>query len=595
MAYKVRPSGMQARLYWVCFGFGALCLLLIGRFFQLQVLDHRMYEVLASDQHEIQSVIVPRRGTIFVRDQTDGDLHPIARDRDSWLLYAVPREMKFPLETAKRVAERFGLVEEDLIKIFSVSNTVYAPLLKDVSFEKIEQLRTDPIRGIGVTKGQIRSYPEAHIGGHVLGFVAMNDAHERVGRYGIEGAFHVALAGKRGTLETEKDASGRRIPIGTTKLVEAVDGSDVILTIDRAIQYEACHKIEEGVKRYEAKSGSIVVMDPATGAVIAMCSTPDFSPERYGDIDRLDVLNNPVVSYQYEPGSIFKPFTMAAGIDAGKITDRTTYVDTGEEVIDGHSIRNSDKQAHGLQTMTQVLEKSLNTGTIFVQRLLGRETFVEYMRKFGFGEKTGIELPNEAKGDVAAFNKKGKIFAATASFGQGISFTPLQMAAAFGALANGGELMKPYIVEEIRESDGRSKRTEPQMVRRVIAERTAKLVSAMMVNVVENGHGKRAGVPGYYVAGKTGTAQIAGSDGTYLEGETIGSFAGFAPATHPKFVMLVKIDRPKAVQFAESSAAPLFGEMAKFLLNYYHIPPERPIEETHLPPLNPVQTVTSTR
>lgn len=554
--------------------------MLAGRLFQLQVLDYQMYRVLASDQHELQAAINPTRGTIYMRDLTDSSIHPVAKDRETWQVYAVPREMKNPMETAQEVA---GFVtgtepiwlQGDLMQRFSNATGSSFILAKELPVARAQELQALRIPGIGVRKTLVRSYPEEGMGGHVLGFVSTEEAGNRQGKYGIEGAFQKILAGRPGFLLAEKDAAGRRLTLGELELSAAKDGDDVVLTMDRTIQYTACAKIREAVKRYEAKSGSVVILDPSTGAVLAMCAWPDFDPEKYGKIPDLSVLNNPITFYQYEPGSIFKPITMAAGLDAGKVSPGTTYRDTGEENIDGFTIRNSDHAAHGVQTMTQVLEKSLNTGAIYVERLLGRDVFRDAVGRFGFGERTGIELL-ESKGDISPLSKKGQVFAATASYGQGITVTPLQIATAYLALANRGTLMRPYVVQEVIHEDGTHEKTSPHPVRDAVSERAARLVTAMMVSVVERGHGKKAGVPGYYVAGKTGTAQVPDPRGNgYFKDVTIGSFAGYAPADHPKFVMLVKIDEPKTVQFAESSAAPVFGEMAEFLLGYFHVPPER--------------------
>lgn len=574
-------------------GLGCLGVILLGRLFQLQVLDGKTYRVLASDQHGLQAALVPKRGTIYVRERVSGELHPLAQDRDAWQVYVIPREVKHATSTAAELAAILSLPPEEVLSKVAATTTSYAVLAKDVPLEKIDQVRAKKLRGIGTNKQLVRWYPEKGVGGQVLGFVATADNRERVGKYGIEGYFQSTLAGEAGKLITEKDAAGRRLTIGSTELTQARDGKDIVLTIDRAIQYEACAKIEEAVQRFEARSGTVVILDPKTGAVLAMCSAPDFDPAEVGKIKDISVLNNPATFYQYEPGSIFKPLTLAAGLDAGKISPDTTYVDTGVETIDGFSIRNSDKEAHGVQSMTKVLEMSLNTGTIFVQRLLGRDTFREYVKQFGFGEKTNIELKSEVAGDIDSLDRKGKVFAATASFGQGITATPLQMVQAYAALGNGGTLYKPYIVAEVIYPDGSREVTKPQAVRQVLKPQTSRMISAMMVNVVERGHGKRAGVPGYYVAGKTGTAQVSDPNGKgYLVDETIGSFAGFAPADDPAFVMLVKIDHPRTVKFAESSAAPIFGELAAFLLSYLQIPPERPIRVQ--PPVPPTPALAST-
>lgn len=576
-------------------GLGLLGLLLIGRLFQLQVLEGKTYRVLASDQHVFQSALVPKRGTIYVRERTTGELHPLAQDRDAWQVYAMLREIQNVTSTALGVSQALSLPYDEVLGKISATGTNYLVLAKDVPLEAVDALRAKRLPGIGSNKISTRWYPEQGIGGQILGFVSTNDKNERVGKYGVEGYFQATLAGQAGELVTEKDAAGRRLTMVSTELKEARNGSDIVLTIDRAIQYEACAKIQEAVTRFEARSGTVIIMDPYTGAILAMCSSPDFDPSQIGKIKEISLLNNPATFYQYEPGSIFKPVTLAAGIDAGKISPDTTYTDTGLEIIDNLPIRNSDKEAHGLQTMTDVLSKSLNTGTIFVQRLLGREVFREYVHRFGFGAKTDIELKSEVAGDIDSLERKGKVFAATASYGQGITTTPLQMVQAYAALGNGGKLVKPYIVSESIYPDGSREITKPQIVRQVIKPQSSRLITAMMVDVVEHGHGKRAGVPGYYVAGKTGTAQVSDPNGKgYLKDETIGSFAGFAPADHPAFVMLVKIDHPRTVQYAESSAAPIFGELSSFLLSYLQIPPVRPIKPPAPPSLPTPAPSTST-
>ena len=603
--YSFKPSQTRAkaqatpdqRILWIG-GFFLLCgLLLSGRFFQLQILDHKTYQLLASDQHEIQASLVPTRGTIYVRDRYDKSLHPVAKDRDSWQIYAIPKQMKQGASsTAAELAGVLGLPADELSARFSSPTATYMVLARDVSMDVAHQVRDKRLQGVGITQGLARLYPEKDMSGQLLGFVTNDAQGKRVGKYGLEGYLQEELAGKEGTLTAEKDAAGRRLTIGSSEITRAEDGASVVLTIDRTIQYNACSKLRDAVTRFGAEGGSVIILDAKTGAVWAMCSVPDFVPGEFRTVDGVGIYNNPAIFYQYEPGSVFKPFIMAAGIEAGKISPDTTYVDSGAETMDNFTIRNSDKEAHGTQTMTQVLEKSLNTGMIFVQRLLGQSLFREYVMKFGFGEKTGIELQTEVKGSIASLQRKGKIFFATASFGQGISGTPMQIASGYLALANGGNLMRPYIISETTSADGHTVVTKPQVVRQVVSSRTSRLVSAMMVEVVEKGHGRNAAVPGYYVAGKTGTAQIPNPKGQgYLEGVTIGTFAGYAPADHPAFVMVVKIDRPTTVQYAESSAAPLFGELAKFLLNYLQVPPERPIvkKPVALPPL-PAPSASST-
>jgi len=555
---------------------------LILRLFNIQIIQHSFYEALAKGQYELYQKLLPQRGEIYAQDyHQPGKLYPLATNREVSFVYAVPKRIKDPEEAAKKVAEILDLDESTLLKRLSKENDLFEPIKHSVSREKWEEVKALGIEGIESRPESQRYYPENEIASQVLGFVGQReDKDDKVGQYGIEGYFDDLLSGQQGYLETEKDAGGRWITVGGLKIKEAEDGDDIVLTIDQTIEYTACQKLKDWVIKFGADSGTVIIMEPKTGKILAMCGYPDFNPNEYNKVESIEVYKNPAIYNTYEPGSVFKPITMAAALDQGKVTPETTYVDKGEEKIGKYTIKNSDLKAHGEQTMTQVLEESLNTGAIFAMRQVGEKLFYQYVKKFGFGEKTGIRLDTELAGDISNLKKFKEIYAATASFGQGISVTPLQIVNAFSTIANGGKMMKPYIVDEIIKPDGSRIKTQPQEIRQVINPKTATSLSAMLVNVVENGHGRRAGVKGYYVAGKTGTAQVPKKNGIgYEEHHTIGSFAGFAPASDPVFTMLVKIDHPRGVQWAESSAAPLFGELAKFLLNYFEIPPTRDVEE----------------
>ncbi|MFH1047394.1 MAG: penicillin-binding protein 2 [Patescibacteria group bacterium] len=548
------------------------------RLFSLQVLSHDFYSALATDQHSVFAELFPERGNIYLKDlHSASGTFPAAVNKNLNLVYAVPKDVKDIAATSVKVAE---ILELDVIAVtekLSLTNDPYEPLKRRVPDEVCDRLRELDLAGIGFVAEDHRFYPEADHLSHVIGFVGSNEAGEQVGRYGVEGYWNEELSGEPGYLEAERDRLGRWIGSANRSLMPAHDGSDIVLTIDRTIQYKACEKLKQSVERFHATGGSVVIMNPQTGAVLAMCGWPNFNPNDFSNVTDIAAFNNPAIFKPYEPGSIFKPITMSAAIDAGKIEPNTSYEDKGEVKIGPYTIRNSDGKANGWQTMTQVLEKSLNTGTIFAVTELGAEPFRQYVKDFGFGERTGIELDTEATGNMSSLDKRGDIWSATASYGQGITVTPLQMASAFCAIANGGKLMKPHIVERLITPDGRETVIEPEVIRQVITKRAATLVGGMMVRVVEDGHGKRAGVPGYWVAGKTGTAQIAKERGSgYEESDFIGSFVGFAPVDDPQFVMLVQIERPQEVQWAESTAAPLFGEIADFLLNYLEIPPNRP-------------------
>ena len=571
LKHKSGSSKSNFRIYFlVVFVLGAAGLV-VFRLYTLQVLAHNYYQTMASDQHKIFDELVPRRGEIFVKD-TEG-YYPVAVNKELNLVYAVPREVEDPRETARQIAPILELDERETEEKLDQPDGWYAVLKHKVEEPKAAELRAKKLKGIYTSDESERFYPGGTFASQLVGFVG-SDGNRTKGRYGLEAFWEKELAGKEGTLEQERDTGGRWISIGERSVSPAQNGEDLYLTIDHTIQYRAEMAVKKSVEKYAADSGTIVVLEPRTGAVLAMASWPTFNANDFSQIEDMSVFSNPAVSGAYECGSIFKPFTMAAGVDARVVTPDTTYTDTGAVSEAGYTIKNSDGKANGVQTMTQVLEKSLNTGVIFVEKMLGNLRFFEYVKNFGFGEKTGIETIGELPGSIAGLAELKSINAFTASFGQGISMTPIQLATAFAAIANGGELMKPRVVEKTVSGDEKEAVSEPETKRRVISKEASLDLARMMVSVVKNGHGKKAGVPGYLVAGKTGTAQVPRKDGPgYEEGAHIGSFAGFAPAFDPRFAMLVKLDNPKNVEWAESSAAPTFGEMAKFMLDYFGVEP----------------------
>lgn len=539
--------------------------------------------------------IIKRAGTVRRRQAAKLD--------SEWLEI---RKLKIESETE---SEKDEIIEKYLRKIRK-ENDPYEPIEHKVSGEKLLELyaligsndeKTIDINNLDIKNSKVifkdtgdifnitglshsmeayRYYPENNIGSHLLGFVSLYNG-KKVGNYGLEEFFNEELFGKYGSIKAEKGASGSVVIINDREYNKSKKGSDLLLTIDRSIQYTICNKLEKAIDTYNADSGSVVIVEPKTGAIISMCSFPDFDPNNYNDVDGLEVYNNPAIFSQYEPGSVFKTITLAIALDKGKITPYTTYNDKGSIMIEGWNkpIKNADferKGGHGVVTMNTVLEESLNTGAIFAMLQVGADIFSEYVQNFGFGEKTGIELGSESAGNIDNLLRRNirKIDAATSSFGQGIAVTPLQMTMSYAAIANKGVLVKPYIVKEIISGDD-SLVIQPRTIRQVISEETASQISAMLVNVVDGGHAKKAGVDGYYVGGKTGTAQIPSKQGGYEEYKFIHTFVGMAPIDDPKFVMLVKLDNPKGIKYSSDTAAPLFGEIADFLLRYYQVSKDR--------------------
>lgn len=588
---KKKSEGVSNwRINALAFLFSALVLVLLARFYNLQIAQYAQYRALAEGQHFFFKNLVPKRGEIFMKDRSG--LYPAAVNREAKMAYAVPKEIENASEAALSVASVLQMDAEDLKARFEKKDDMYELLKHRLSDEEIQGIKKLELKGIRLADENYRYYPSSELAANVLGFVGWKE-NVLGGRYGLEAYFDDQMKGIEGSLFHERDASGGWIGGGQKEISQAKNGDTLVLTLDHIAQYQAEKILKSATERYGADGGQIVVMEPGSGRILTMASYPTFNPNDYAKTENLNSFRNPAVNDAYESGSVFKTFTIAAGLDSDKITPDTTYVDTGSVKEAGYNIRNSDLKSNGTQTMTQVLEKSLNTGVIHVEKLLGNKNFADYVERFGFGNRTGIELAGEAKGNINNLkNLKSDIQFFTASFGQGVTVTPIQLAAAYSAIANGGTLMKPQIIDSIIHADGSVETVEGQEVRRVISPKAAMQTAEILRSVVENGHGKRAGVPGYQVGGKTGTAQLVDPEtGKYAEGKSTGSFAGFAPVNDPKFTIVVKLDNPKNVEWAESSAAPAFGELMEFLLEYHNIEPTEEYTQKELDEFNRYHTL----
>lgn len=549
--------------------------IIVIKLFRLQILHGDRARQVADQQHSLFVRLLPSRGQISITDKFSQAGYPVATNIKHYLVYAVPQDIKNPQLVAQSLGSVLGMDPKDVLSKIVQPDKKYVPIKKNLTDAEQAAVTQLKLSGIYFDSEDARFYPENNLLSQVVGYVGYTDkSNQKVGLYGLERSFDSQLAGTPGYVNEEQGATGGVIFGAQHDIVPAQDGLNLILTIDKSIQFEAQTVIQKAVQQHGADSGSVIVMDPKTGAILAMAGAPDFNPNEFNKVTDPSVFSNEATVGNYEPGSTFKAITMAAAIDENKITPQSTYIDTGKVLVDNYTIKNAEAGARGTQTMTQALDFSLNTGAIFAQNLVGNLDFLKYVNAFGLGKRTGIELP-ETSGDLS--NLKGNIAVNydTASFGQGITVTPIQMVQAYSAIANGGKMMKPYIVQSKINADGSTVTTKPQVVGEPVSFQTANTVSAMLVDVVENGFGKRAAVPGYYMAGKTGTAQVVGKNGKYDPTNNIGSFIGFGPVENPRFLMLVRVDHPRDVQFAESTAGPAWGEIAKFILNYYNIPPTR--------------------
>ncbi|OGH85977.1 MAG: hypothetical protein A2493_00345 [Candidatus Magasanikbacteria bacterium RIFOXYC12_FULL_33_11] len=558
-------------------------LFILVRLFTLMIWQHSFYTALASGSQDMYESLFPKRGEIFLESENGEDLFPIAINRDFYTVYSDNRELKdegMLQDTLDKLSQIFGYDEERKEKVLAQLRKVddpYEPLEQKVEEEKVDEIKALNLASIGFSRFSQRYYPEGSLAAQVVGFLGKDADGNDVGQYGLEGYWQKELAGEGGFLEGAKTAQGSWIPLAGRSLKPSEDGVDLVLTLDRSLQFEACKILEEQRLLYQAETAALIIMDPFTGAIRTMCSSPMLDLNKYNQVENAEAYNNQTIYNAYEPGSVFKPLVMAAAINENVVSPDTYFFDSGSvEAGCIKPIRNANLKSYGDQTMTGILENSINVGMVFVAEKLGKENFKKYINFFGFGLKTGIELDTESSGTIESLyiSKREEMdcYTATASFGQGLTATPLQLASAFSVIANGGKLMRPYIVEKIIYPNGKEEITKPREIMTVLDKRVADLVAGMMVRVIDNGQGKTAAVPGYYIGGKTGTAQIA-EKGIYIT-ETNHTFIGLGPVDNPKFVMLVKFSKPKA-SFADSTASPTFAKIAKFMMQYYHIPPSR--------------------
>jgi cell division protein FtsI/penicillin-binding protein 2 len=517
-----------------------------GRLFFLQILNRDFYKALSQGLHTPFNETEVERGEIFFRGG-----EPLAINIDLPFVFASPKKINNFEETAEALSQILSLDKNSVLEqLKKDKDKSYSLLKRKLTQQEVDDLKKLNLGGVYLDEEMVRYYPQENLASQVIGFLGA----QGIGQYGLEESFNDIL-------ENAKNA-------------EAKKGPDLTLTIDYNIQFEAEKSLQGAKENLEIESGQIIVIEPNKGEIIALANFPNFNPnqyEKYAQEENLEIFKNSVTQKLFEPGSVFKPITMAAALEEEKITPQTTYVDEGQVKVDGWSILNYGQRVYGEQTMTNVLEKSINTGAVFAQKQLGENLFLNYFEKFGFFEPTGIDI-RETYPDFenSELRKSREINFATASFGQGIEMTPIQLARAYCAIANGGKLIKPYLVEKILENGTEINEIQPEVSSSIISSKTSRQLTAMLVSVVENGFAKSAKIPGYYIAGKTGTAQVA-EGGVYSPDKSIQTFIGFAPAFDPKFLILIKLDNPKT-KTAEYSAVPIFRDLAEYIIHYYQIP-----------------------
>jgi len=555
-------SELKIRIYVVMACMGLAGLALFGQLFRWQIIEHDRFVALAEAEHQDELVIAPHRGEI-----RDNSGYLLAADVIEYDISASPKIISQPKETADKLAPLLKMSNQELATKLT-GDAIWVPLANNVAQSVGEAIIKWDIVGLKAEPRTKRIYPESSLGAHLLGFVNNNGE----GFYGVEGYYDSMLRGTPGVQRGERSPFGELIPLGITDFVPPVSGPTLYLTINRGVQHLIENEIQHAVETYRAQRGSVVVLNPKTGAILGLANYPTYNPNAYGtSSDKL--FQNPVVSEQYEPGSVFKIITMASALDANMVLPETTLYDSGSIEVGGRVIYNWDRKAYGMVNMTDILAHSLNVGISQVGVALGKDRFYTYIKRFGFGRLTEVDLGSEGPGTVKTpkDSKWHESDLGANSFGQGIAVTPLQLASAVSVVANKGLLMKPYIVQRIQGAD-RDLEVKPIVVRRAVSEETAKTLTNMLVNALDEGE-SAATLPGYRVAGKTGTAEIP-IPGGYHPTLTLASFAGYLPADDPQVLILVIIDRPTTSRFGSETAAPTFRRLAEQIVVLLDIPPD---------------------
>ena len=578
------------RLRFLQFFIFIIAIAILSRLFYWQFLSAvEKRDLEGSDKNEIPAP----RGEILSSDK-----FPLATNQEAYLLYANPKLLKEePGKIASYLApllitDKFATVsaqsstslqdekqktieqkEQEISQKLSNSRLFWIQIQRKIPSSVKQQIENLKFIGLGFERDDKRFYPESSMAAQLMGFIGSDKFGNDTGYFGLEGYYNRVLKGKPGKSIGSFDPLG--FPILTGKFISnsPIKGTTLLTTIDRTVQFIVEQKLKESVEKYGAKAGTVVVMDPKNGHITAMATYPTYNPSSFGDYDE-KIFKNPAVADDYEPGSTFKVVAMSAALDTNTVTPQTECDKcSGPRTIGGFEISTWNKKYYNNPTMTDIIVHSDNVGMAFVGEKLGQDRLFSYIKKFGFGKQTAIDLEEESPGVIREKQDWHEIDLATASFGQGIAVTPIQIVQAVGAIANGGKLNAPKIVQAFI-NDDKQEQIDLKPAIQIISAKTAAQITEMMVKAVDNGEAKAFKPKDYRIAGKTGTAQIPVA-GHYEPDKTIASFVGFAPAQDPKFVMLVRFTEPSSSPFGSETAAPTFFSIAAKLFNYYGISPSK--------------------
>lgn len=539
----------------------------------VQIVSRKDFESKADRQYLQSTYDYFNRGLIYFTTK-DGDLVSAATLKNGFIIAANPKLISDPQATYAALSSAVSIDKDEYFKKIENKNTTYVEVAKKISASDADQISKQKIAGITAYKQRWRYYPGNTMAAHTLGFIAYK-GDELAGRYGLERYYEDVLGRNNESVFVNFFAEV------FSNLKQGIEGNklegDVVTSIEPSVQAYVEQELKKVNEQYHSEYTGAIVMNPSNGEIYSIALDPTFDPNNLQEEKNSSVFSNKFVENVYEMGSIVKPLTMAAGIDAGAVTPESTYYDAGKLTLNKSTLSNFDGKGRGQVSMQEVLNQSLNTGAAYVALKMGTKNFAKYMLDYGLGEETGIDLPNETHGLVANLNSPRDIEYATASFGQGIALTPVETIRALATLGNGGKLVTPHIATRINYKIGGYKTMSFGPDKQVLKKETSETITRMLVGVVDTAlrHGE-VKQEHYSIAAKTGTAQISkGSGGGYYEDRYLHSFFGYFPAYKPQFIVFLYTYYPKNVKYASETLTDPFMDIAKFLINYYQIPPDR--------------------
>lgn len=563
-----------SRTTFLSLGILGIALVLISKLFWIQIVNSETYASRADRQYATPAENIFERGSILF-SRKDGELISAAAQTTGYKLAIDTTKIKDPEDVYLKLSQKIELSREDFMAKANKKNDVYEEVAKRLSRSQADSITSMKISGVSLHQEKWRIYPGEELASHTLGLVGWS-GDELGGRYGLERQYDGNL---------RRDGKGVYMNFFAEVFLNVRDTlfdggneeANVITTIEPSVADFFEKKLSEVKKKYSAELVGGIIMNPANGEIYAMSAKPDFNPNDFSKVEDVSVFSNPLVENVYEFGSVVKPLVMAAGIDVGVVSASTKYEDKGSVVVENKVINNFDKKARGVVDMQEVLTQSLNTGMVFVYNKLGKDRLREYLFSFGFKDKTGIDLPNEASSLVSNLNVPRNLEYANASFGQGIALTPMAMTRGLAVLANGGNLVTPHVVRAVKYENGIEKKVSYPTIPTKLKPATIEEVTRMLVNTLD-----KTTVPGvtkmdrYSIAIKTGTAQVAKkAGGGYYEDKNTHSFFGYFPAHEPEFIVFLFAVDPRGTEYASVTWTVPFLDIAKFLLNYYEVPPDR--------------------